>query len=124
MPSLIKDYDSFNLAMFSWGDNWYLPNYLMTHGWKAIRIENRTDKDLFGFKFSKGQKTIYAYQDDEIDHFGFSAMEERLSRWSKFDKPLLLVVNEEKILYIANHLCEQGKLKKLSKICFETIRDK
>lgn len=122
--AVIKDYDSFNLAMFSWGDNWYLPNYLMTHGWKAIRIENRTDKDLFGFKFSKGQKTIYAYQDDEIDHFGFSAMEERLSRWSKFDKPLLLVVNEEKILYIANHLCEQGKLKKLSKICFETIRDK
>lgn len=119
----LKNYDSFNLAMFSWGDNWYLPNYLMTHGWKAIQIKDRVNKDLFRFKFTKGEQTIYAYQDGEIDHFDYVAMEERLSRWLKFDKPLLLVVNEEKILYIANHLCEKGKLKKLSKICFETIRE-
>lgn len=116
----IKEYDSFNLAMFSWGDNWYLPNYLMTHGWKDIAPnEKQKSADIY-YIFEKEGRTIRALADGEIEHFDTKAMEVRLQKWNNDNLPLVLVVNEEKILYIANELYKDGKLRKLSKICFIT----
>lgn len=117
----LKDYDSFNLAMFSWGDNWYLPNYLVTHGWKVVLHDKTKDNVNLYSSFTKGSKCINAFSKGEIDHFDIEGMEMRIDKWKHSPAPLVLVVNEEKILYIANVLYEQGKLKKLSKICFEVI---
>lgn len=116
---VLKEYDRFNLAMFSWGDNWYLPNYLMTHGWKTVSPSKGKSVENLYYSFKKGAKSINAYSEGEIDHFDYAAMEERIAKWKQHPEPLFLVVNEEKILYIANELCRRGKLKKHSKICFE-----
>lgn len=118
---VLKDYDSFNLAMFSWGDNWYLPNYLMTHGWNVVLPERKKVKGDLYTSFIKDSKCINAFAKGEIDHFDVEGMEKRIEEWKQSPEPLLLVVNEEKILYIANILYEKGKLKKLSKICFEVV---
>ena len=120
--AVLGQYGSFNLAMFSWGDNWYLPNYLMTHGWKAIiPVANHSHNNTYYSSFYKDEKIISAFFEGEIDHFDVEAMEKRISSWARLTVPLVLVVNEEKILYIANMLCAKGKLKKLSKICFVAI---
>ena len=114
----IDDKKSFNIAMFSWGDNWYLPNYMVTHGWKVNTAAKKSHvQDLYS-TLKKNGKTVMTFSRGEIDHFDEKAMEERLDVWEKHSEPLYLVVNEEKILYIANELYRKGKLKKLSKICF------
>lgn len=113
----LKHYDSFNLAMFSWGDNWYLPNYLMTHGWKVLYNKKNKDTDEY-CTYKKGIRTIRSYSLGEIDHFDTDGMLERINKWKNPTTPLVMVVNEEKILYIAHELCRRGEIKQLSKICF------
>ena len=113
----LKDLKSFDLAMFSWGDNWYFPNYLLTHGW-AYRRTNDDNIAGLSYSFHKGERVIRAFQEGEIDHFDFEAMEKRINKWKNSSIPLVMVVNEEKILYIAHELCRRGEIKQLSKICF------
>ena len=121
--AVLQHYDSFNLAMFSWGDNWYLPNYLMTHGWDVDLPDIKKDSDYLYSSFRNGSKHIRAYSNGEIEHFDGEGMEKRIDEWKQSSEPLFLVVNEEKILYIANDLCKKGKLKRLSKICFKSIHN-
>jgi len=117
----IDNKDNFNLAMFSWGDNWYAPNYLVTHGWKLLLPRKMPNTNNVYSAFIKNNNKIIAFAAGEIDHFDYQAMEDRINKWKNHSAPLYLVVNEEKILFIANELCRKGKLKKLSKICFEVI---
>lgn len=115
----IGDMKYFNIAMFSWGDFWYLPNYLMSHGWKVKLPRMRPNPENYYSALTKEDRRIFTFANGEIDHFDYQAMESRINKWKRHPEPLFLVVNEEKMLYIANELCRRGKLKKLSKICFE-----